>query len=409
MINNATTRKVLIVGMLLLLVNTFIGVGYSYFDDLTEIINPGITVGDWESCEAISTPQEFYDFATSDSSVVTDYYCLVNDIDFSSFTWEYLSSDADNKLRGTFNGNNFTLSNITMETTATGTVNLSIFSKMENATIMNVNIENYKMGFTTAYFNSSTIQAGIFAGQVSSGDNVIENITIDNADVISNSINGAGGLVGQVQKNTNLDISDIKATNLTVLSSSKRAGGLISRVIKGTGVINVSDIDIKGSFAANNAISYTGSIAGTVQAVTFNLDRVVAEYNSSGSIDLADSTISYITKKYVGGFIGNNNASTIMTINDAFYTGELYGNANNLGSVLGRKKATPVLNNVYYSNVLFDSTYTASTASGVLNGTVVFDQAMPDVSFWNGFYSNFSSANSLWDQDALGRPYLIRD
>jgi len=35
--------------------------------------------------------------------------------------------------------------------------------------------------------------------------------------------------------------------------------------------------------------------------------------------------------------------------------------------------------------------------------------AMPTVTWWNGFFVNFASANSLWAQDAItGRPYLIR-
>ncbi len=96
-----------------------------------------------------------------------------------------------------------------------------------------------------------------------------------------------------------------------------------------------------------------------------------------------------------------------MTINDAFYTGELYNDIRYVGTVLGRGKSDITLNEVYYSNVLFVDDYIPSSGTGI-NSTVVNASTMPNSTWWNGFYGNFSAANILWTQDGTGRPILIR-
>ncbi len=407
-----SSHRKMILALAIILVFANMGITFAYwassvFGD-TEIITADVTVGDFEFCEPIYTAQEFYDFATSPTSLATDNYCLRNDIDFSGFTWDYLQAHTTNTFKGKFDGRDFTLSNITMETSVSGTAYLSIFSKMNGGTIKNVKIENYGMGFSVAYYNSSSLQAGIFAGRVSGVNNLVENITITNADVIGSSINGAGGLFGQIQANTELIIKNIKATNLTVLNSSKRAGGLISRANSGSGFIIIEDIDLQGYVATGSTASNTGGIYGTFRELSGSISRAVVDYISEGSIDLSDGTITYKSNKNVGGFVGNNNTNSLLTINNSFYTGELYNKISSVGTVLGRKKANITLNEVYYSNVLFVNGYIPSTSSNVINSTVVNASTMPSNSWWNGFYVEYALANSLWTQDGTGRPVLIR-
>jgi len=407
--------KYLIMLFAIILIFSSMSITFAYWggtiEGTADSAESGVEVGDWdwEYCTPIYTAQEFYDFATSSTSLSTDSYCLKNDIDFTSFTWEYLDAHVSNSYQGTFNGKGYTLSNISIETSVVGQTYLSLFSRMNGGTIQNVNIENYGMGFTRAYFDTSLIQAGIFAGEVSGANNLIENITITNSEVLGNSIPGAGGLVGQVEADSDLVVRNIKATNFTVLNKRKRAGGLISRVQSGTGTTTVEDIDFQGIVACGSTTaSNTGGIFGTFRNSTGSISRAVVDYVAEGSVSIADDTITYKSTKYVGGFIGNNNASTIMTINDSFYTGELYNILNNVGSVLGRKKASITLNEVYYSNVLFVDDYVASTSNNVINGTVVNATSMPSNTWWNGFFTAYSAANSLWTQDASGRPILIR-
>ncbi len=388
----------------------FTTMAYAYFDSLQEITNENITIGEWtnDCTNTIGTPQEFYDFSTSSTSNPSDYYCLTNNIDFASFTWNHTSAFNTNQLNSTFDGLGYTLSNITMTSTDTSTKYMSLFSRMDGGTIKNVVIDNFNMGFTTSFHNSATYQSAIFAAQVSGTNNFFDNITIINSEVIANSLQGAGGLIGQSEKNADITITNIKVDNLTVLNDSKRVGGLISRALKGTGTIIIEDVDFIGNVAASNATSNTGGIIGTVQNMTISFSRVIVEYTASGTVNLSDGAITYTSNKYVGGFVGNTQNAAVITFDDTFFTGELQTTYANLGSLIGRRRTNPTILDSYYSNALFETSYTPTTSTGVSNATVVNATSMPSISWWNTFKVDFNSANNLWTQDLTGRLTLIR-
>jgi len=403
-------RRLFMALLVLTVTGSFVTMSYAYFDTLQDVADENIPLGEWRNdcSNNITTAQEFFDFATSSTSSSTDYYCLQNDIDFSGFTWTHTGAYDTNQFKGTFDGQGYTLSNITMTATDTSTTYMSLFSRMDGGTIKNVKIDNFGMGFTTTFHNSVTYQSAIFAAEVTGVNNVFENITITNSEVIANSLAGAGGLVGQAEANADIDIKNIKVTGLTVLNNSKRAGGLISRAIKGTGTITIADVDFEGNVATNNATSNTGGIIGTVQNMTINFNRTIVEYTSIGTVNLSNGSISYTSSKYVGGFIGNTQTGSVITFTDTFFTGELQTTYANLGSLIGRRKATPTTNTSYYSNALFASSNTPTTSTGVLNATVVNATSMPSTTWWNTFKVNFDNANSLWTQDQTGRLTLIR-
>jgi len=90
--------KVIILLLFVVLIASGSSLAYSYFDSLSEPIRQTITVGEW--MEPISTPQEFYDFATKTDSVSEDRYYLTNDLDFSGFTWELDALNNDVVFKG---------------------------------------------------------------------------------------------------------------------------------------------------------------------------------------------------------------------------------------------------------------------------------------------------------------------
>ena len=181
---------------------------------------------------------------------------------------------------------------------------------------------------------------------------------------------------------------------------------MISRVIRGTGTLIIEDIDLQGNFAGDNRTSNTGGLIGTLQATAVTIDRVIIEYTSEGTIQLSDGPITMRSERYAGGFVGNQKSSG--TITNAFFTGVLYESYGHLGSAIGREQASMTLADVYYSNVLFNDTYVAPATTTGVHGTLVNEQAMPDITWWNNFATAFYSANSLWEQDGTGRLQLIR-
>jgi len=408
----AITRRFIIIVLGVILIGSISSFSFAYW--ASSIVPPtednslgDINVGTWDFCNLISTPQEFYDFATATNSQYTDHYCLVNDIDFSGFSWMYTTAHASNIFRGTFDGRGYTLSNIGIQSNSTVKSYLSIFSTVDGATIKNVNIENFSFKITSAFFNSIDIGAGIFAGSVNGNPVTFENIRVNNADIVTNIVEGAGGLTGQIEANTNVLFRNIKIRGLTVLSSSRRVGGLFSRLNPGTGSVIVEDVDIVVNLGTNDSTTYVGGLAGTIRNATFTASRVIVDIVTQGSIDLLDTTLNYQATRYTGGLIGNNNNASVIVINDSFVTGELYNIYNNAGAILGRKLANITFDEAYYSSVYFVNTYSASTSNNVVHGTMVNQQSMPSVSWWNTFSDDFYATNSLWAQDGSGRLYLV--
>ena len=368
-----------------------------------------VTVSTWDFSQPIFTEQEFYDFATSSTSLSTDKYHLANDLDFSSFTWDYNSTYDSNIFRGEFDGRGYSLNNISVTSTDTNSVYLSMFSQMDGATIKNVTVDNYKMGFDTAYFNSTSLEVSVFASNVTGIGNLIENITLNDVELIANTLDGAGGLVTSVRGNADLIVRNIKATDITVLNESKRAGGLISRIFAGTGTVIIEDIDFQGFVAADNRTSNTGGILGTSQSTDTTIIRAIVEYTAEGTVTLSDGSITYKSDRYTGGFLGNNNNTIGIDIIDSFYTGTLYENTKYIGSAVGREKlSTTSLINTFYSNVLFNTTYTAPNTTTGIHATLVNTSSLPNLAWWNNFSTVYYSANSLWTQDGSGRLELIR-
>lgn len=409
---NAISRRFIVIVLGVILIGSISSFSFAYW--ATNIKTPiednsqeDINVGTWEHCDLISTAQEFYDFATATNSQYSDFYCLTNDIDFSGFSWVYTTQQASTIFRGKLDGRGHTLSNIGIQSTSTVKSYLSIFSTIDGATIKNVNIENFSFQITSAFFNSIDIAAGIFAGSVDGNPVTFENIRVNNADIVTNVVEGAGGLTGQIEANTNVSFRNIKIRGLTVLSSSKRVGGLFSRLNPGTGSVIVEDVDIVANLGTNDSTTYVGGLAGTIRNATFTASRVIVEIVAEGSIDLLDTTLNYQATRYTGGLIGNNNNASVIVINDSFVTGELYNTYNNAGAIIGRKLNNITFDEAYYSNVYFVNTYTASTSNNVVHGTMVNQQSLPSVSWWNTFSDDFYATNSLWAQDGSGRLYLL--
>jgi len=269
-----------------------------------------------------------------------------------------------------------------------------------------VTVDNFKMGFDSTFFNASSLEVSVFASNVTGTGNLIENITLNDVELIANTLDGAGGLVTSVRGDADLIVRNIKATDVTVLNESKRSGGLISRIFTGTGTVIIEDVDFQGFVAADNRTSNTGGILGTSQSTATSITRAIVEYTAEGTVNLSDGPITYKSDRYTGGFLGNNNNTIGIDIIDSFYTGTLYENTKYMGSAVGREKRTTTsLTNTFYSNVLFNTTTTEPTNTTGIHATYANDT----LANWNIFANAYYSANSLWQQDAItGRLELIR-
>lgn len=411
--------KILILVVFVISFTSTIMVGYAYFDNIENTSQESINIGDWlDLGTPIYTAQEFYNFATKTDSVSTDRYYLANDIDFTGFSWIYDNTINSVTFRGTLNGNDKTISNLTIYADDAANLYMGLFPIMEGGTIQDLTLENVELDLGASGFSASSSRNGLLVGQVLGLTNSFSNITIINGGVRGTSINGTGGIIGEVANASVVNIDNIKATNLRVFSTVEYTGGLVGTISGSTAVVTLNDIDIEGDVYSNAFEAYTGGVVGYIATgAGFNLSRAIVEITSQNTLETSISYLSY-TNRYIGGIIGYNASDSVNVIlNEVFFTGSLLtGDTNRfyyVGTATSSAIGTLTINNSFYSMVEFHDrkgniTYTLDKSPFGDMLTVVNDASMPSVSWWNTFASSFSSVNSLWSQDANGRLYLIR-
>lgn len=403
-----------VIGLLLLVIffASTSTLAYSYFDSLNKNTEDILEVGDWMT--AISTPQEFYDFATKLDSDVGDRYYLENDIDFTGFTWELDNTNHETFFRGILDGDGHTISNLTIFTDNSTYNYLGIFTRIKDGTVKNLKLDNVNMVLDSSIYFSKTYRTGLIAGDVQ-GNTTVSNITITNSSVMANKGAGAGGVIGYILGTTsNVTINNIKATGLQVFSVLNNCGGIVGQINKDTLSVYISDIEVQADIYNSDTPSYVGGIVGKSEAgAALTIERAIVEMNPQNTFVTDLEYLDY-SRKYNGGIVGYNLAKDLIVLN-CFFTGnlitELTRTGDNIGTVIGRNIGTYTLTNCYYSQVQFLNVngsilYTPDPTSTGVFGTVVNVSTMPSVAWWTTFFTNFD--NGLWAQDANGRLHLIR-
>lgn len=399
----------------ILIVSPAAMIGYSYWDDLSNDDSNQIQIGSWWGT-AISTAQEFFDFATKTNSTADDVYYLNNDIDFTGFNWILDASNYNATFRGTLDGNGMTISNLTITTTTSSNSYIGIFPIMQGGSVSNLILSNVNIQIGYSY---SSVQAGLIAGNISGLTNTIENITINNAGVIGNSTNGTGGLVGKISNSgTTVNITNIKATDLKVFSTSSYVGGIVGYISSSYSYLNVSDIDVEGEVSSMSTSSYTGGVLGYANSSTyFHLNRAIVNMTSQNTL-VSSYYLDYSTR-YMGGFIGyNKSTSDKIIMENSFFTGSLVSSDTRrpyyIGTAVGRSSGSETLNSAYYSMVLYMETngtltYTPSYTPRGTMATLVNASTMPSLYWWDTFALSFVTDDNLWSQDSItGQLYLDR-
>ena len=201
----------------------------------------------------ITNNEEFMALANGSSSSTT-IYSLTTDLDFSA---GYTASGSGN-FEGLFNGNGHTIKNIDLE----GQENLSIFAKMTNGTIMNVNFENLnfvnssaeRVGIIARMYGgyvhnvnvtniniSASRRIGAIVGHISDGNNHFSEISVINDEnhiltgVNTTSGQDIGGIVGFVQNDSKVTSLKVEVTNCLVQANlgsgnNRYCGGMIGRL-----------------------------------------------------------------------------------------------------------------------------------------------------------------------------------
>jgi len=417
MTTSSTFKKILILASFAIIFSSSSVIGYSYWDLLEDTEQNTITVGEWRI--PIATAQEFYDFATKTDSVAGDSYYLVNDIDFSNFTWDLNSSNNNVIFRGILDGDGYTISNLTIYSNSDTYKRIGVFPEINGGTVKNIVFDNVELSLGPDALGASNFRGGIVAGEISGGGTpLITNITLIDCGVRATRADGAGGIVGFVNgNNTDLTISNIKEINLKVFNKKVDSGGIVGQINKNTKSVTISDVDIEGEIHSHNSPSYTGGVVGKIEeGATVSISNAIIEISSINTLETNSTYYQIYSKKHLGGIIGYNDTdSAKLNIEYIFFTGDLITNwkskSKYIGTAIGKNVGTYTMSDTYYSEVMFKRSdgstgYTpASGYTGVFS-TLVNESSMPSISWWNNFAIDFD--NSIWGQDSSGRLYLIR-
>jgi len=314
-------------------------------------------------------------------------FILMNDIDMSTIT-NYAKKSG---FKGTFDGNGYVMSNLTINSPASTRVGL--FGNVSTgAIIKNVTVDNFNV---TGMHGS-----GVLIGE-------IYDSTVENCKVINSAINSAnldiGGMIGMSQNTT---ISNCEA-NTTVSILSGRAGGLLGRDVGGSIIKNCK---------ASGVITSEGETGGLVGRLN---DGIISDCYSSatangkpagglvGSIGSAagiienshaSGTVNQLTGGHIGGFVGSQIAGS--TVRNCFSTGLVNGtNPANIGGFDGETTGN-------YSNNYWNIE-TSGTTKGVENTNVagVTGLTSEEISE-KGVFLDAGYSEDTWDFNANGSPKL---
>ncbi|MCR2059190.1 hypothetical protein, partial [Campylobacter lari] len=193
-----------------------------------------------------------------------DEFRLVDDIDFSGTTVDPIAYDYKNAFDKMFNGNGYTLKNITIN--ANKDYNVGLFGVINNAEISNIAIDtiNFK------YDKDLPFRIGGFAGYI--GNSNISNITLNNIGAI-NGVRIVGGFSG--------NISDSYISNVTI------------NQIESISALNEGQ-------SAGNAVG-VGGFTGMNSSTTY--DNIIL--NNIGDISLTNK-IGNVLTSYIGWFVGRS-------------------------------------------------------------------------------------------------------
>ncbi|WP_025724459.1 InlB B-repeat-containing protein [Acholeplasma granularum] len=305
------------------------------FNFATPIANDLTLYAKWEAASsfegfiAITTAEEFKT-AVSASNVDKKFY-VANDLDFTGVTW--IQSGGGSNFGGYLDGNNKTLSNITITSEGSG-VRGGIFQKASGATIKNMIIDNTNITISNG-------RAGILIGgsDTSGVGATVDNITILNSNVSGTVNEGTGIVLGHSAGGT-WSFTNIRIDNTHATTSVKNTGLLIGRV---DGLVTIENIYISNSSATSAGTSTDSGVGGLVgylnlETASLDIDTVLLD-----NVRLAGRGAGFI--------VGYNNKSAAITVDNmyAFVTYEYSGTDGQHG-MIGRRSSTgsnQVVTNVF--------------------------------------------------------------
>ena len=435
--------------------------------DMFTVINGGTFdggfVGEMVQFGSISTPEMFLAFAKTvnlGNSFAEQTITLAADIDLEGVEWTPIGINSENYFRGTFDGANNTISNLTVEGGAdyVGLFGYVDTAVIKNFTLENVNVSggswvaaavgdlyrgtaenikvknavlsgNHFVGAITGYTYGTVSECDVdgleidvtpnasgdsydngdkvggIAGWMGSG--TIDGCSVKNATI--SAFRDLGGIVGNVQRDGDAPVVTNNVAEDITLSYTSAPGSMVGNNINGNmGAIigryasDVAEMTISGNTVTNVTITATPETAQSVLDNLFGGETVVFAAGEYGDLELGQSrTVSTATS--------NTDPATEIAISDLENDGVYrYGRTVEDVTFVGSDGAVFTgkflirSGHIYDSNISDDITYTDPVRGVELNGTATsyFSYMYVDGITFSGM--NFEGVEGIID----GRFYI---
>jgi len=295
----------------------------------------------------INTCSELQNISTGD----TGDYLLGNDIDCSSIANFTPIQD----FGGSFNGQNHTIDNLTINYPDTSYVGL-FASSGQNFSISNLNIINVGI--------SGADGTGCLVGSSPYGEG---SVSINNVhcsgSVVGNTFN-VGGLSGQLNLAT---ITNSSFTGTVTAGDGSSVGGLVGLITAGT---TITDSYFSGDTIGGMDV---GGLIGNFSCWTESCSNLIDGSHSLGTISASSSNS--------GGLVGSNNPA--ITIDDSYSNSVINGDSN-VGGLVGFFGIGSSLYQSYSSSSSVSGGFSVGGLIGFANENTTINQCFANVSSVSG-------------------------
>lgn len=280
----------------------------------------------------ITSKEQFLQIFQNGEIDLNGKYILGCDIDLSDIENWIPVGDNENPFTGIFNGNGYSIDNLTINVTDSNAKNVGFFGVTENATISNVDFNNANIITPTDFINGSS-SVGIVAGTA-------RGTTFDNINV-SGQVSGyesVGGLVGTINDNSYIDetgniveIGNSAISNVTTFVDAQGkyfVGGLIGSVEDTNTCEGVAtrDLRITNCSTSGNIVfdeEAAGGFIGQSGKTIITINNCESNVNIKWNNNEYDGDLSFLMETgRAGGFIGCVDGSYVAFCNST-YTGQL--------------------------------------------------------------------------------------
>lgn len=318
----------------------------------TGVTGPNFTRGDGTPGNPflICNQAQFAQIGT-DATRLSQSYILGADLSFNGMAFPMIGA-LGNPYRGTFDGNGYTLSSISID----GGFNsyIAIFRYVENATVKNLFIDGV-----------SASNVGQFVGGLAA---LVKFSTITNIKIKNINLPGpdySGGLIGEAD---NSSISNVSTQGTMAQNFGTDAGGGLIGLAFDCQISNsVSHVNLVQASTTAFGVSAVGGLVG------FAIRGTATNCYADGNIDYSAVRDKNLFAKQVGGLFG---VGDTIVVNNAYYAGKITINPNvtQLGGAAGEFVGAP------YSNVFWDTMVSGLSQSplGVGKSTCLMKQKL----FW---------------------------